>query len=613
MASGSSGTGPSPPGGSHCAEGSCIECEDSGIIICEYCGKELSSLHHKRQHVEAIHAEHSRTAVTAPQGNAQPNARWDDQFLGVMSEVRVMQHVPRDVVTTIKKQVAAQVASLHEQVLERITPRMGAGVNPEALIADIFHVCRDFMQRDSELDRLRKSEAYVQPKKRWLGTHPESGEEFYAYDNPLDKALEAMWKTQPHTLDDVRALSKRIMIAALSGYVGEDSLEPSFDRGLKIEDTLDGFGTWKYIMQFPFKKNELPLFFIFYYDGLEVVNGLGQARLTHELGCFYWALIPLDQIYRLNSIHLRLATVCLKRATSIPTIGMHTVIHGRPEDRNDPNCHAWGRWMARLKSGHSFTTPEGEFIGRGGTVLLAADTPAASECIGTKKSVGPSTKSICRNCHCPQWGSTNGGSTNSPHRSPNSFLAGMLGWKEHTKDRRKNFPLRSEKDLREYLSKGEAVLNGEMTLQALSDWLATMGVNSFAGSLAGTPCPMDIMHIVFEGIARQMLGALSYHGISKWGWNPFHIAKWIALMARDPSVDCARHELPYVNSSRATHLGIGQGGGLPSSDCSFPGTAMQIAKLILNVNICFAEILTPEQKRDPVWQVTANSYRIAIR
>ena len=121
---------------------------------------------------------------------------------------------------------------------------------------------------------------------------------------------------------------------------------------------------------------------------------------------------------------------------------------------------------------------------------------------------------------------------------------------------------------------------------------------------------MDIMHIVFEGIARQQLGALSYTGITKWGWGQFEIGKRIANLCKE--IGCSKHDLPYVNSSRATHFSEGQAGGLPSSDCSFPGTAMQIAKLILHAHSCFGPMLTKEQARDPVWQVTANSYRKAI-
>ena len=63
--------------------------------------------------------------------------------------------------------------------------------------------------RDSELDRLRQSPAYVRPVKRYLGTNPATGEEFYAYDTPLDEVLEAMYATQPETFQDVKDFAER--------------------------------------------------------------------------------------------------------------------------------------------------------------------------------------------------------------------------------------------------------------------------------------------------------------------------------------------------------------------------------------------------------------------
>jgi hypothetical protein len=175
---------------------------------CRYCGKLFTSVQHLRQHVELTHekgrqgphAEEGSTATPRNPASAShvvqsPAARWDEELLTSLSEMRIVHHVPRDAVTTIKEQVQRQVATIREQVLSRVAPHIGPGTDPESLLGDIFTLCRDFTQRDSELDRLRDSPAYVQPKRRWLGTHAESGEVFYAYDNPLDQALSAMWKT----------------------------------------------------------------------------------------------------------------------------------------------------------------------------------------------------------------------------------------------------------------------------------------------------------------------------------------------------------------------------------------------------------------------------------
>lgn len=557
---------------------------------CGLCNKRFSSIQRLRQHNEWRHPE-SRSEPSHPGTTPSPALRWDDAMLRTLSEARVTQHVPRDVATKVKELMAAQVAAMREEVLARVRPHFHRNIDPDALLADIFQVSTDFTQRDSELDRLRKSKAYVQPKRRYLGTHPETGEVFYAYDNPLDQALEAMFATQPHTFQDVKKLAQRLMSREGLG-TADDTYKPD----LVISDTFDGSGTHSFIKQFSFGPGKVPLFFIFYYDGLELVNGLGQARLTHELGCFYWALLPLDQVYRLNSVHLRIATLCYQRAISCSEIGMHTVIHGRADQQTQSDCHAWGLWMRRIRKGYSLQTPEGEATGLGGTVLLAADTPAAAKCVGTKQSVGPSTKSICRSCHCIQ---TPGPA--SFHRSPNSFLAGLPGWKEHCKGRTQNFPLRSKDDLHEYLRKGQAVLDGAMSWTDFQRWTQDMGVNDFAAALADTPCPMDIMHIVFEGIARQLLGALSYVGLTTWKWEPWQIVERLRLFTQEQG--WSRHTLPYVNSSRLAHLSKGETGGLPSSDASFPGTAMQVATLILYVDGCFGPLLSEDQRRNPVWQV----------
>ena len=74
------------------------------------------------------------------------------------------------------------------------------------------------------------------------------------------------------------------------------------------------------------KPGQTPLVLMFYYDGLEVVNGLGQARTTHELGCFYWTLLNIDQVKRLSNNCIRMATVCYKRAITI--CGMDKVVAG---------------------------------------------------------------------------------------------------------------------------------------------------------------------------------------------------------------------------------------------------------------------------------------------
>ena len=163
------------------------------------------------------------------------------------------------------------------------------------------------------------------------------------------------------------------------------------------------------------------------------------------------------------------------------------------------------------------------------------------------------------------------------------------------------------------MAKGQDVVAERMSLKELEDWYVSMGVNEFAGAMAGVGCPMDAMHILFEGVARQMLGALAYVGVAKWGWDRFAVPKRLATFAKEQ--DMARKELPYINSSRVHHLAEGQAGGLPSSDCSFPGTAAQVAKVILHAPELFGPLVGDKHKSDMVWQVaiaTPRSYPVAM-
>ena len=146
--------------------------------------------------------------------------------------------------------------------------------------------------------------------------------------------------------------------------------------------------------------------------------------------------------------------------------------------------------------------------------------------------------------------------------------------------------------MKEFLAYAQAVLDGRRSRKELEDWQQSMGVNSFAGALAGVGCPMDVMHILAEGVARQQLGVLSYVLTAKWGHSPFAIGKRLDEFAK--SKNWTRSKLPYINSSRAAHLAEGQAGGLPSSECSFPGTAMQINHVILHVQEIFRPMVGDE-------------------
>ena len=74
----------------------------------------------------------------------------------------------------------------------------------------------------------------------------------------------------------------------------------AFSEDLCIDDMVDGSAFGEFMVRLKISGSDIPLVFMFYYDGLEVVNGLGQARTTHELACFYWALLNVRPTNRVN-------------------------------------------------------------------------------------------------------------------------------------------------------------------------------------------------------------------------------------------------------------------------------------------------------------------------
>lgn len=569
---------------------------------CQVCNKSFSGASKLRQHMEMVHgpnrecnvssgdvlraaraigegsaiAQASSPAVLSARARANTAAEDPevDGFASAMAQARVVNHVPRDTVQVFKKVVSDMIDKLHKDVLRLLSPLLAEGVDAERAVGEAFRSVRQSFQRvagrDKELDHLRAHPAYVKPRERYLGSYlggtsdnPEV-EKFYAYDSPLKETLEAMFATNPDVWEQVQSFTSRV----------EQRLRTSdaFDDSARITDMIDGteFAAFYLRLNKKMQPDETPLVFILYYDGLEVVNGLGQARLSHELACFYWALVPIsDMVKRLEPQHLRLATVCLKRA--VTHVGMDVVINGRPEDGDDNT--SWGAQMQRARM--ELSTPLGKRMFRVGTAVVAADTPAGAELFGVKKAVGPSTKSCCKGCHCLQHGDP------PPYRQPNSFLSTCHGWKRHCAGRQQAFVLRSVKDFQKYLQKLQAVQSGTLSEADLEAWKQEMGVNDFLSALWRCPClsltagcPMDMMHVLLEGVARNLLGAVAFVMIRRWGIDQDDLITAMADFAKASKYKRARY--PYVNSSRVQRLREGGPTGKCKGDADFPGTAMQV-------------------------------------
>ena len=71
------------------------------------------------------------------------------------------------------------------------------------------------------------------------------------------------------------------------------------------------------------------------------------------------------------------------------------------------------------------------------------------------------------------------------------------------------------------------------------------------------------------------------------------------------------HHFPHVNSTRAGHLKQGQEGGIPSSDCSFPGNAIQVAHLLMHLPGVFGAHVPPKEKKGNIWGMALLLCKIA--
>lgn len=308
-----------------------------------------------------------------------------------------------------------------------------------------------------------------------------------------------------------------------------------------------------------------------------------------------------------------------------------------PGDDTTKNT-SWGRNMARLHKGLELETPRGLQCFRGGTAILVADTPAAAELEGKKQAVGPSTKSICRACHCRQ--------DLEGHKFPNSFLASQQGWKRCCAGRSTRYKLRSSEDLSSYICKLQDVRDGKISATALCEWMQEMGTNSFLSAMwrcplypAFTGSPQDIMHVFFEGLCKQVLGATAFmmirhacqhthHAVIHvlpvppamyyptcdtcarlWGVDPDDLHLSIRKYAREHQK--SRSDFPYVNSSRLNKLSEGKPGELPANDCDFPGTSIQVAHLMLAAPLIWGHLISPEHRKHLVWQVLLLESKIA--
>lgn len=157
--------------------------------------------------------------------------------------------------------------------------------------------------------------------------------------------------------------------------------------------------------------------FAMYADDVEVVNPIGFARVKHKVTLFYVTVLNQKPHIRSHLDNIYLVAVVL--AKDMATAGPHKVLHGSSHHGDDEEYNStnpeekqanfsFGATMRKFArpEGISFTLPNWEGTGfrtvryRAFLLLLSADTLAAADLIGTKKSFSPTVFRSCWQCYC---------------------------------------------------------------------------------------------------------------------------------------------------------------------------------------------------------------------
>ena len=133
--------------------------------FCNICRRAFASTTYLEQHNELVHrAAAHRTGIVLPMPidtSTTAPAHWSTDFLVSLGRSRVVNHATRENVQDVKSSVASAVSEMRAAVAARIAPHLTEGVDAAALVADIFQTESRFAARDSELELLRASPAYV--------------------------------------------------------------------------------------------------------------------------------------------------------------------------------------------------------------------------------------------------------------------------------------------------------------------------------------------------------------------------------------------------------------------------------------------------------------------
>ena len=368
----------------------------------------------------------------------------------------------------------------------------------------------------------------------------------FCYDVPVDATLRRLLQCDARAWEQVKSASQR-WGSVRDGASGSETI--LFD----IPDAEYFRNHPELGIQADPTDRRIRLAFILYYDGLGTTNAIGAFAHKHSLGLFYYALVNLDPSIRMALPYIQLVTVVYE--SDIKHFGMELIISG-PLDEDEETGTSFGAAMRRLGRPEgiqlSVRGPPGGPVYvsqafRGWLVLVAADHPAAAKMFGYKEIGG---KLPCRGCNWDQ--GTSAQEAPAAYGRPSSFLNNSLcfwGLRDE------NSLAVVQKDLEALGAEASMALRNTQVLTpaGYKDEIAALpvvprdlnGEPTGGGAIGPTgfrrpqhssryfhggvhsplrmphaplTAPQDLMHTIFEGIAKLELAAFLYMAITKYSW-----------------------------------------------------------------------------------------------
>ena len=429
----------------------------------------------------------------------------------ILADYKYTHHLP---VSTIQRFVDDTRSTLTRQVVPELARQLnahpGISISDSVDLVEIATACCDIfagLESDARRDAWLKQQVdHVKPTLRLLGEHQlasTSDEGFcygtsktvkdYCADIPIPETLRRLLQHDRRAWQEVLATYNTWSVtppnAGTSHVVYAD-----MHSGAVIQNHPElGAAADK-------SDGAVRIGLIISYDGVTMVNALGAVATKHQVGIISYAIANLPAALRMSLQYIQVA--CVFDVHDLKRYGADAIMSGpRGTVQGGTSPGAGLRLLDKgMTIGLRWPTAQGSQLQltliRTWCVCFAGDFPAVAAFTGFKGSVAA-------HCFCRQCG------LNSEHAGyglPNSFMLGN-GHFRHW------YQLR---DLAEHYRQFQH-WQTLPTAAAQDRYLTSIGVTTFYHGFMRVPhfnictmCPQDIMHGIYEGVAKLELAAMIY-------------------------------------------------------------------------------------------------------